>query len=188
MCATAGMPGRCTPVPNDPDGYYTCIAPIQEATMCSPIGTDQCCTSMDCPPMMGFSAGCYPGPLWFCGGAAMLGNQCAYDECFADIDCKNGPMTAVPLCVPAGAWREPRNHCTYGDCRHDSDCANRPGGQCSPFFDPCTHRFIGFDCTYNDSICRKDSDCPSNPMNPGNPYCAPGPNGATTCQSFVPPP
>jgi hypothetical protein len=54
-----------------------------------------------------------------------------------------------------------------------------------PFFNPCRHRFLGFYCTYADSRCDEDDDCPDNG---GAGYCAPGSDGMTSCQVFIPPP
>jgi hypothetical protein len=110
----------------------------------------------------------------------MPANVCLYDECATRADC-----TAMPngLCVPARAWQEQAARCLYGDCVFNSDCTNGNAAECTPFFDPCTRRMIGYHCTYAHSECRNASDC----AHLNNGYCEPGPNGMSTCREFIPP-
>jgi len=161
------------------NGWHTCASPVAEAVGCQEQGMDACCTSADCTEVA-----CFTGPRFYCGGAfPPMANLCAADECATNADCSAEPFGA---CVPAGAFNEHVARCTYGDCVLDSDCSARAGGACLPFFNPCNHRFIGLNCTYADSLCKQDSDCLGGSM--GNGYCAPGANGVTTCEDFLPPP
>lgn len=182
-CATAsdcsGQP--CVLVADTADGWHTCSSEPSQKTQCASQGQDQCCTSADCKDG-GSGGGCFSSTLFYCGGAAPQEyNVCIYPSCKTSADCSAKPHG---VCVPAGAFGEPSSVCVYdGDCVLDSECTSRADGRCMPFFDPCAHRFIGFNCTYADSACRRDADCTG-----GSSYCAPGKDGNTKCDTFYPPP
>lgn len=170
----------CLRVPDDEDGWYTCSGFYGFEVKFCDVGVVGCCSSIDCTE--GQNPKCYPGPLWYCGGAHPIAqNACVYDECASDADCTAGD---VGLCIPWLAFNEQGTRCSYGDCRYDRDCDSRAGGRCMPFFEPCNTRLSAFFCTYDDSACRTDEDCSS--INGG--YCAPGTDGASSCMMFIPPP
>lgn len=171
---------ECVAIPDDPDGWHTCLDfPRVDVKFCNP-DVFGCCNSSECTE--GQNAHCVPGPLWLCGGPPPLDqNVCTYDECASAADCTAQTMG---VCVPWRAFNEAGSRCTYGDCIYDRDCTSRTGGLCLPFFDPCAHRFLAFFCTYDDSPCRSDADCAATPQG----YCAPGDDGMTSCQQFIPPP
>jgi len=184
-CITTGDCGgrECVTVGDVDRPWHTCSAVPAETTSCTtgmpPDGTDACCTSSDCTD--GDNGGCFVGPLWYCGGIQpQPSNVCVYDECSSDAECTDGDNG---VCVPTGAFNEHRAICVYGSCVEDADCTRDPSGQCMPFFSPCTNRFAGFHCTYDQSECRTDADC----SGIGG-YCAPGENGDTSCETFMPPP
>ena len=165
--------GTCVRVPDDPRGFSTCATLRPEATACKAPNRDKCCRSSDCKARPG--GGCFFGPQLRCSGEAPeRANVCLYDECQSDTDCKSA---GVGICLARGAFHEYRTRCVYGTCRFDEGCGERPGGQCVPFFDPCSRRMVGFHCTYDDSGCRSNADC-----RPG--YCAPGPAGKSQCRPY----
>lgn len=171
---------ECVPIPDNAAGWHTCRGyPRMESKFCNP-GEGGCCQTLDCTESTA-NPHCYHGPLFYCGGAKAMVNECVYDDCNTDADCTAHPHS---VCVPSRAWAEPGNYCTPdGDCTYDQDCTSRNGGRCMPFFDPCGPRIEGFFCTYADSICRSDDDC----SRIAGGYCQEGPDGQTSCEQFIPP-
>lgn len=166
---------HCVPVPNVAAGWHTCRELRTQADSCTGSPSDECCNAAECQ-----GAGCFYGPLFYCGGARPEErNVCVDHECAADDDCG-----ATALCIPAGAFGEYHNRCAQGDCRFDADCGARAGGACLPFFDPCNRRLSGFHCAYPDSACRADGDCGHIEFG----YCEPLGGGDTECRQFIPRP
>src|SRR5262245_14533418 len=57
---------ECVAIPDDPDGWHTCLDfPRVDVKFCNP-GVLGCCNSSECTE--GQNAHCVPGPLWYCGG------------------------------------------------------------------------------------------------------------------------
>lgn len=179
-CADATW--ECVSIPvNDAAGYHTCQAPTTAEPGCGTIeDPDTCCLHTDCN-QADPSAVCVTGPIFYCGGAAPpIANACLADECVTNAECG-----ADDVCVPARVLGEPVARCVTTRCQFDADCSAGARGECTPFFNPCNSRFIGFSCTYDDSACRSNEDCDQ-----GNAqYCAPGTgDGDTACVEFLPPP
>ena len=163
---------------DDSTGYHACQTDEVFEPGCGQINPpDQCCTHTDCngnDP----DAVCVTGPIFYCGGIAPVpANVCLTDECNLDSDCQDRQV-----CVPARVFGEPVARCVSAVCEIDADCDARSGGECRPFTDPCSNRFAGFWCTYDDSVCRTSRDCSNGE------HCSPGMDGNTSCQVFEPPP
>lgn len=181
-CAQADW--DCIPIAaTGPEAYHTCQPSTAAAPGCDTIEPpDNCCQHADCT--MDPSGTCVIGPIFYCGGVQpVIANVCLYDECANDTDCQPDQF-----CLPPRVLAEPVARCAFAECRLDSDCASRAGGQCEAFFDPCNGRFSGFYCTYDDSACRTNEDCPGPNDAPNATFCSPGPDGATQCIEFQPPP
>ncbi len=178
--------GTCGRLPDIDGGFRTCVNKVEDpAPPCEldQLGNECCSSQTDCTaePM----GQCTFGPIFYCGGVAPRErNICVYGECTDESDCGR---QLGGVCVPAGAFGEPASICVYGDCLTNGDCTNGTNGSCNPFYNPCNRRFVGFHCTYDESDCRSDQDCPPR-GGLGTPYCSPGNDGMTTCESFIPPP
>ena len=145
-----GEDGKCIRVPDQPGGYWTCKAKVEEATM-SVSPNDECTTSADCANL-GENCGCYT--VEECYDQCMLYNKCICDECEKDSDCSEDE-----ICVPGGVWGFYRNTCVKVSCKTSYDCTEGSEPQCLPFFDPCIGTLLGKYCTYRESECRRDEDC-----------------------------
>jgi hypothetical protein len=149
--------GSCQPVPNDPDGYWTCVYPPPSPTTqaSSNPSSDECTDASDC------ETGCdcyliaemYPGFVY-------PHNECVCEECQSDADCAD-PST--DLCIPAGAWGMPKYQCFTVECKLHDDCSAKAGGLCIAYLDSCSavdpRPFAGKFCHYDDDPCLTDSDC-----------------------------
>jgi hypothetical protein len=162
-----------------PGSYFTCATGPSPLDEC--LGDEDefggCCSASDC----GTAGECFAGPLFYCGGVEpMRTNFCLVDACTTSADCA---AEIGGLCLPAGAFREPVARCVYSPCDVDADCTEGAGGECRPFTNPCSRRFAGFSCTYDDSACRSGADCPR-----GDEICSPTSAHQTECVPFFPPP
>jgi hypothetical protein len=161
--------GSCEQVPDEPGGYWTCIAPVEPANgpSINP-GKDECTNSDECDP----GCGCYYVEQFM--GPVIVYNACICDECESDEDC-DYPQDQI--CLPGGAFGNPKNSCFYTECKVHSDCAQGEEGACIPYLDKCwgidTPRFAGKYCHYADDECWYDEDCPSEDLT-----CMPGFDGS----------
>ena len=76
-------------------------------------------------------------------------NECTYDACRVDADCKTGGPCE---CRTLG------NRCLAGNCRTDADCG--AGGSCGQADDAgCGEQTSSYYCRTADDACLEDSDC-----------------------------
>jgi hypothetical protein len=165
----------CSPI--TPGGYTVCLSPIPEETSCQMDGgSNQCCTTSDCPS----GDGCYAArAVSFCGGALPMYNVCLGDGCTSDADCTSSSGTGA-ICAPAGAFGYPKRECLIAYCHTDADCTAKAGGACIPIGgNPCCGLVIpdGLGCTYpgdcaSGTACPNDALCKLDPSTRA-PFCQP---------------
>lgn len=89
-------------------------------------------------------------------GMSATGNECEYDACFSDAECKSGETCTCGIREPWPA----RHRCQPSNCRVDRDCG--PKGFCSPSKHALASKTVeGWYCHTDDDECMNDSDCPS---------------------------
>lgn len=166
--------GKCVVV--NASGWTACQYPATLAMACTSPG-DQCCTSADCPANQQCIAnGVQPS----CGGAMLLGNQCASDECQTDQDCAMQSPDGKGLCLPAGVYGRQVRACIYAQCASSADCS--PGSVCGAVHDDCCTDQApdGFYCIAP-SGCHADKDCPQGQ------YCVVDNSQMPQCTNSPPP-
>lgn len=148
------------------------------AVRCELVEGRDCCADQDCTAKP--NGACVDTPIFYCGGVAPLeGAECMYDACASDADCASNEV-----CLARGAFGEPVSRCAATFCRTDSECSNGTDGQCTAFVDPCSGRFRGSVCTYNESECRTAADCTAEQ---GRAECI-AYGDSTRCIDYSPPP
>ncbi len=82
-------------------------------------------------------------------------NDCIYDECFTDEECRSGGGPSGPCeCGTNGAT----NSCAKGNCNKDGDCGGRTCAKSADF--NCGRGWgSGYYCHTANDACTKDSDC-----------------------------
>jgi hypothetical protein len=147
-CPSQRAPGMSGVIENGMPGFPPCPTPPPPTTVC-------CSSDSDCDG--GNNGRC---TAWLGNPAQPPGNQCTYDECFADSNCLSG----APCICRTSATDNTANVCEQGgNCAVDSDCGGR---YCSPSPVPTAKECGGrspylfpYYCHTATDTCVDDSDC-----------------------------
>lgn len=112
-----------------------------------------CTTGLDCD---GEDARCLPS-LSF----GRTSCTCMTNGCFVDADCEAGEScrcgAVAGSCGGSGQRRPCLHECVPADCKLDFDC---PAGQvCSPSYDICRSRVVGYHCRGGPDDCLSSWEC-----------------------------
>ncbi len=120
----------------------------------SPVSTNPCDATADCPAAQGVSCLAYDD--------AGLARYCNDDACHVDRDCGDGGVCLCGSASSSATLATPNVCLSAGNCRLDSDCS--PVHYCSPSSVGCGTTFAYYchtahdDCS-NDTDCRQDQLC-----------------------------
>jgi hypothetical protein len=174
------FPGCQTMCALGDDGWHHCLAVVfPVSVMCTGEPT-YCCTSADCNSSP--QGRCVPYTYQYCGGPPPPpGNQCIYDECDGDEDCRAKPNGFCATSFP--------HRCIYGPCATNAGCTRGAGGTCvMRRLDPSCASEVVY-CRYASDSCRTNDDCKAD-AGPYGQVCSPNPDlqGARCIDRGPPPP